>query len=106
MSSRLTTSQLARTLGVTIARVHQLARNRGVTPTMIAGRCLWPPEAIDRLRPRASGWHGQARNAAPTTGPGAASAARAVQKSEKRLNSHSPRRRYKADDTQLPPPGP
>lgn len=56
----LTTAQVAHTLGVTISRVHQLARSRGVAPAMIAGRCLWPPYAVERLRPRASGYHGHA----------------------------------------------
>ena len=58
----LTTAAISKALNVNRQRVHQLARARGVEPTAkVGGVCLWPADAIERLRPRATGYRGHAK---------------------------------------------
>lgn len=62
----LTTAEIAKALSVTGSRVRALARSRCVQPLRTIGRAnLWPADAVERLRPRASGYRGHAANQSP-----------------------------------------
>ena len=51
----LPTRLVADMLEVSIGRISQLAANRGIAPTMIAGRRFWTQAQVSQLRPGKTG---------------------------------------------------
>tara|TARA_R110002110_G_C13301128_1_gene704385 strand:+ start:632 stop:922 length:291 start_codon:yes stop_codon:yes gene_type:complete len=58
----MTTKQLADLWGISMRRVRQIAKDRGVEGRKIGPICVWTQEQMERMKPRSAGAGSHTRN--------------------------------------------